>query len=95
MPLEFDNQVPTTIETTGATYVQVKGPGSAMEKRVATLQICFRGKGEPGSGNKGQGIPQPRIAIIFRGKGTGLSSQEMDYYSKLDIDVYFSPKAWV
>eukprot|EP01047_Picozoa_sp_COSAG01_P057390 COSAG01_NODE_6628_length_3571_cov_2.316820_7_plen_63_part_00 len=50
-----------------------------MEKRVATLQICFRGKGDPKSG-KGQGIPQPRIAIIFRGKGTGLSDEEMEYH---------------
>ena len=57
VPLPFVVDKDATVETTGAESVQIKGPGEALSKRQATLQVCFRGCGE-----------QPRLAIIFRGK---------------------------
>ena len=57
VPLPFVIDKDATVEVRGAVAVQIKGPGEALSKRQATLQVCFRGCGE-----------QPVLAIIFRGK---------------------------
>ena len=51
-------------------------------KRFCTLNICFHPSGE-----------QPRLAIIFRGKGLRLSVVEKASRDK-DVDVFFQPSAW-
>ena len=52
-------------------------------KRFCTLNdVCFRPTGE-----------QPKLAIIFRGKGKRLSAVEKLSWDK-DVDVYFQKNAW-
>ena len=46
------------------------------------MNICFRPSGE-----------QPRLAIIFRGKGLRLSAVEKASWGK-DVDVFFQLNAW-
>ena len=72
----------TTVEVTGSEAVQIKGPGESLEKRQATLQVCFRGVGE-----------QPKLAIIFRGQGN-ITDQERRQLDATGIDYYFQKKAW-
>ena len=62
--------------------VWIQQPGSGLEKRQCTLQVCFRPNGE-----------QPRIAIIFRGQGKRITEAEKDSWHK-DVDVYFQKCAW-
>ena len=57
-------------------------PKQGDSKRFCTLNICFRPSGE-----------QPRLAIIFRGKGLRLSAVEKASSDK-DVDVFFQPNAW-
>ena len=45
--------------------VWIAQPGSGLDKRQCTLQIMKRAEGE-----------QPRLAIIFRGKGKRISDDE-------------------
>ena len=56
-------------------------PGSGLDKRQGTLQICFRPKG----------MIQP--AMIFRGTGKRISTDEIAAYDN-DVDVYWQPNAW-
>ena len=62
--------------------VWISQPGSGLEKRQCTLQIVFRPEGK-----------QPRICIVFRGKGR-ISEDERENYHK-DVDVLFQDCAWV
>ena len=62
--------------------VWVQQPGSGLEKRQCTLQICFRPTGT-----------QPRLAVIFRGQGKRISQVERNAWHK-DVDVYFQKCAW-
>ena len=57
-------------------------PGSGLEKRQCTLQICFR-----------YGGPQPKIAVIFRGTGQRIRKEELDAFHP-DVDVYWQQNAW-
>jgi hypothetical protein len=83
VPLPFVVGKNTTVEVTGSEAVQIKGPGEALEKWQATLQVCFRGVGE-----------QPKLAIIFRGQGN-ITDQERRQLDVVDeIDYYFQKKAW-
>ncbi|KAK2566346.1 hypothetical protein P5673_009846 [Acropora cervicornis] len=59
-------------------------PGSDLGKSQATLQLCIRTEGEQ----------TVKPAIIFRGKGCNVSSEEQVKYDK-DVDVYFQINAWV
>ena len=61
-------------------------PGSGLDKRQATIQLCIRACDKQ----------IVRIAIIFRGQGLRLSQEELQFYAALDprIRVYFQPKAW-
>lgn len=61
--------------------VWIAQPGSGLEKRQCSLQICLRPEGEC-----------PRLAIIFRGKGR-VTTEEKEAWSK-DVDVFFQEKAW-
>ena len=62
--------------------VWVSQPGSGLDKRQATLQLCITAEGKQ----------TVKPAIIFRGKGN-VSIEERDNYDK-DIDVYFQQCAW-
>ena len=85
-PLPFVNTTKRTYEIVKKKdryhKVWISQPGSGLEKRQCTLQICVRAAGE-----------QPRLAIIFRGKGMRISSDEKASWHK-DVDVYFQPNAW-
>ena len=60
----------------------VSTPGSGLDKRQCTLQICY----SPSD-------TKVRIAIIFRGKGKRISEDELKAYHK-DVDVYWQSNAW-
>ena len=45
--------------------IWVSQPGSGLDKRQCSLQVCFRPSGL-----------QPKIAVIFRGKGKKISAAE-------------------
>eukprot|EP00795_Rhopilema_esculentum_P014966 gene14966-biopygen861 len=60
----------------------VSSPGPGLEKRQCTLQVCFSPK-----------EPPVRMAIIFRGKGKRISTDEKRANHK-DVDVYWEINAW-
>lgn len=61
--------------------VWVAQPGSGLDKRQATLQMCF----------SPLGMVKP--ALIFRGTGKRVSQDEVTAYHS-DVDVYWQPNAW-
>ena len=74
-----------TYEAVGSKSVWVRQAGEgAWEKRMCTLQLCFS------PDEKG---PQPRPAIIFRGKGVRISAFERAAWHT-GVDVSFNEKAW-
>jgi hypothetical protein len=84
IPLPFINDQKTTWARRGDKTVWIRQAGSgAFSKRQATIQLCC----SPVDG------PQPRVALIFRGKGVRISIEERAAYHP-DVDVYFQPKAW-
>ena len=62
--------------------VWISQPGSGLDKRQCTLQVCFRPSGE-----------QPRIGIIFRGKGMRITDDERNAWHE-DVHVFFQENAW-
>jgi len=62
--------------------VWISQPGSGLDKRQCTLQVCLRPDGE-----------QPRLGIIFRGTGKRISEDEKAAYHP-DVDVYYQENAW-
>ena len=62
--------------------VWISNPGSGLEKRQCTLQVCF----SPTSDNI-------HIAVIFRGTGSKISADEKAAYHQ-DVDVYWQTNAW-
>ena len=72
-----------TYEVKGNNSVWISQPGSGLEKRQCTLQLCIRPE-EP------QNIPP---AIIFRGKGN-VSEFERSAYDKR-VHAYFQENAWM
>lgn len=85
VPCPFTFDAASTIDVKGKETVVIKGCSSIDgDKRFCTLQVCCR----PTT----TGEIQPRIAIIFRGKGT-VYNREVERYDKR-VDVYFQPKAW-
>ena len=58
-------------------------PSSGLDKRQATLQLCFGADGE-------QNV---KPALIFRGKGR-VATEEKEKYDK-GVDVYFQQNAWM
>ena len=61
--------------------VWVAQPGSGLDKRQATLQLCFGLKT----------VMKP--ALIFRGMGVRISKAEVLAYDK-DVDIFWQAKAW-
>ena len=61
--------------------VWVSQPGSGLEKRQASLQLCFGPKT----------IVRP--ALIFRGTGKRITPDEIMAYHK-EVDVYWQTNAW-
>ena len=68
----------------GKKQVWISQTGSDLGKSQATLQLCIRTEGEQ----------TVKPAVIFRGKGCNVSSEEQVKYDK-DVDVYFQINAWV
>lgn len=62
--------------------VWISQPGSGLDKRQCTLQVCFRPTGG-----------QPKIGIIFRGTGKRISADEKEAYHP-DVDICFQENAW-
>ena len=62
--------------------IWVSQPGSGLEKRQCTLQICFRPEGQ-----------QPRVCIIFRGLGKRISDVEKSSWHP-QVDIFFQQNAW-
>ena len=62
--------------------VWISQPGSGLNTRQCTLQVCCRPTGE-----------QPRLAVIFRGTGKRVSEDEKAAYQQ-DIDVYWRENLW-
>lgn len=83
VPLPFVVEQDRTYELSGSKQVWVSQPGSGLDKRQATLQLCIRAEGRQ----------TVKPAIVFRDKGN-VSTQEREKYDK-DIDVYFQPCAWM
>ena len=62
--------------------IWVSQPGTGLEKRQCTLQICLRPEGQ-----------QPRVGIIFRGLGKRISAVEKSSWHQ-QVDVFFQQNAW-
>ena len=56
-------------------------PNTGDSENLCTLNVCFRSTRE-----------QPKLVIIFRGKGKRLSAVEKESWDK-DVDVYFQNNA--
>ena len=85
VPLPFVIDAKTTYERPGVgrhDRVWVANPGSGLEKRQATLQVCY----SPEDNNV-------KIEVIFRGTGKRIAPHEKEAYHK-DVDVYWQPSAW-
>ena len=67
----------------GAEHAAIPGPPGA-GLRVGSLQLCM---------HPARGVPQMKLGMIFRGKGTVLID-ERDFYHP-NVHVSFSPKAWM
>ena len=61
----------------------ISQPGSGLDKRQCSLQVAFRYKGE-----------QPRLAVIFRGKGKRITQNENLPWHP-NTHVYFRSNAWM
>lgn len=84
-PLPFVVDVKRTyeqIEYKHSEKIWIAQPGSGLDKRQCTLQILTRAEGE-----------QPRIAVIFRGKGKRISPDEKMSWHQ-DVDIYWQENAW-
>ena len=84
LPLAFNTKRTYEMIKEGDRYhkVWISQPGSGLEKRQCTLQVCFRSVGK-----------QPKLAIIFRGKGKHISMEEKEAWHK-GVDVFFQENAW-
>ena len=83
VPLPFVVEQDQTYEFEGNKQVWISQPGSGLDKRQATLQLCIKAEGEQ----------TVKPAIIFRGKGNVLSAEQEKYDA--DVHVYFQSNAWM
>ena len=83
VPLPFIVEQDTTYETTGSTSVWVAQPGSGLDKRQCTLQLCIRP-------SDSQPVP---AAIIFRGKGR-VKVEELKSYDPR-VHVFWQKNGWM
>jgi len=87
VPCELQPGGTETYEQRGASGVAIAHAKSG-DKRMCTLQVLCRLR---------DGVPQPSLGIIFRGKGIRLPQEERAAIEQLKadgVDVYFQPKAW-
>ena len=87
VPCPLENGIDSTYEERGKTHVRIQSCGSNATKRFCTLQIMMR------LSNDNNKFPQPRMAIIFKGTGARIKSEESEGWDKR-VDVYFQKKAW-
>lgn len=83
VPLPFVVEQDQTYEFEGNKQVWISQPGSGLDKRQATLQLCIKAEGEQ----------TVKPAIIFRGKGNVLNAEQEKYDA--DVHVYFQSNAWM
>ena len=83
VPLPFVMEQDQTYEFEGNKQVWISQPGSGLDKRQATLQLCIKAEGEQ----------TVKPTIIFRGKGNVLSAEQEKYDA--DVHVYFQSNAWM
>ena len=86
VPLPFVVEQDQTYEFAGNKQVWISQPGSGLDNRQATLQLCIKAEGEQ----------TVKPAIIFRGnrgKGNVLSAEQEKYDA--DVHVYFQTNAWM
>ena len=82
IPCPFEFSGDTTIDSIGAETVAIRGSKMGEgDKRMCTIQMCCRARGS-----------QPRIAVIFRGKGQFLKNELGLYDAR--VDVFAQAKAW-
>ena len=76
-----------TNEFEGNKQVWISQPGSGLDKRQATLQLCIKAEGEQ----------TVKPAIIFRGKGNVLSAEQEKYDADVHRDCrsFVRMEAWV
>jgi hypothetical protein len=86
------DQSPVEFAQPGKRTLNIKGtpcwmwqPGSGIDKRFITLQLCIRPFG----------LQIIKPILIFRGMGVGISEAEREEFEKLtNIRCYFQTKAW-
>ena len=84
VPLPFVNDQETTYADKGFSSVWIAQPGSGLDKRQSTLQLCIRPEGDQ----------TVKPAIVFRGTGVRVGEDERQMYDDR-VDVYFQKKAWL
>ena len=84
MPFVVDSKKTYEIITPGDMYHKtwISQSSSGLEKRQCTIQVCTRAEGQ-----------QPRIAIIFRGKGKRVRPDEKAAWHP-NVDVFWQENAW-
>ena len=96
VPLPFVIGNDKTFETIGSKSVVITQPTDGLEKRQATLQLCFRPVQTDQNGDPVEeaNAVQPRACVIFRGKGVRIKASERAAWAP-DVDVLFQENAWV
>lgn len=84
VPFCLNPSATTTYDVKGASRVWIVGARKDDSKREGSLQICVRLK---------NGVEQPRIGVIFRGKGLRLSKAERAAWDPR-VYVQFQKNAW-
>ena len=84
VPMPFILDKKTTYESPKGRNekVWIACPGSGLEKRQCSLQLCFSPENDV------------RIEIIFRGKGKRITEMEKRSYHQ-SVDIYWQDSAWV
>ena len=83
-PLPFDFLAGKTYSVGGAKTVWVKGTAGGLDKRQVTVQLCIFV----------DGIARVKPMIVFRGKGTRITTAEKAKWDKR-VAVVFQDNAWV
>ena len=83
-PFEFTSGDSRTVDVIGSEVVRVSARPSS-DKRFCTIIMCLRFADH---------VPQPRIGLIFRGKGKRIKPEEKAGYHP-DVDIFFQENAWM
>jgi len=89
--------VGSTISKKGTKVIRISTKKGS-DKRFCTLQVCISmntvWRTDEATGEVYNSHPQPRIAMIVRGKGKRISDAEIAGYHP-DVDVYYQVNAWM